>query len=244
MRLFPTSRRLAAPLFAAAILVGTTGAAAAEAMDDDLFLKIVADELEYRVQDGSDLLTWEGMAHLGNDDHAVALKTRGAYELDHDAFENAEFQLLYQRPVDDFFDLQAGIRHDIRPHPARTFAVLGLTGLAPQWIEFDASTFLSERGYLSARLEVEYDILLTQRLILQPSAELALALSDDRETGVGAGLVSLEAGLRLRYEITRDVAPYVGVNWERRFGETARFVRAEGGDPNELAGVFGIRLSY
>jgi copper resistance protein B len=216
----------------------------AETMDDELFTLVLVDELEYRARDGSDLVVWEGQARIGNDDHKLALKSRGEYTLDTDAFASAEFQMLYMRPVDPFADIQFGLRHDIEPDPDRTYAVLGINGLAPQWFEIDVSAFLSDQGDASARLEAEYDILLTQRLVLQPTAELNVALSDDRPTGVGAGISDVEVGLRLRYEIAREFAPYIGVNWERKFGKTADFARHEGEDTNDLAGVVGVRLLF
>lgn len=218
--------------------------ASAEVMDDDLFTLVLVDELEYRARDGSDLVVWEGQARVGNDDHKVALKSRGEYDLDIDKFEAAEFQLLYMRPFDTFADIEFGLRHDIKPDPDRTYAVLGINGLAPQWFEFDASAFVSNKGDASARLEAEYDILLTQRLVLQPTAELNVALSDDQPTGVGAGINDVELGLRLRYEVAREFAPYVGISWERRFGKTADFARDEGEDTNDLAGVIGVRLFF
>lgn len=230
---------------AGALLVATLSApASAESMDDEIFTLILVDELEYRARDGSDLVVWEGQARIGNDDHKAALKSRGEYEIDRRKVEAAEFQLLYMRPFDAFADIQFGIRHDVRPDPHRTYAVLGVNGLAPQWFEFDASAFLSSRGDASARLEGEYDILLTQRLVLQPTAELNVALSDDRPTGVGAGINDVELGLRLRYEIAREFAPYVGISWERKFGKTADFARHEGEDTNDLAGVVGVRLFF
>lgn len=231
-------------LLAAVLTLSLSGPVAAESMDDDLFTLVLVDELEYRARNGSDLMTWEGQARIGNDDHAAALKSRGAYKLDDNAFDEAEFQLLYLRPFDEFVNLEVGVRHDIEPKPSRTFAVLGLNGLAPQWFEVDASLFLSDQGDVSGRLEAEYDILLTQRLVLQPKVEFDLAASDDEPTGVGAGLSAIEAGLRLRYEIEREFAPYIGVQWERKFGKTASFSREEGEDTNDLAGVVGIRLLF
>lgn len=238
------SRLAGLAMLTALFTLSLTGPAAAESMDDDLFTLVLVDELEYRVRDGSDVVTWEGQARVSNDDHAAALKSRGAYKLNDDVFDEAEFQLLYLRPFDEFVNLEVGVRHDIEPKPSRTFAVLGLNGLAPQWFEFDASLFLSEQGDVSARVEAEYDILLTQRLVLQPKVELDLAVSDDQPTGVGAGLSAIEAGLRLRYEIEREFAPYVGVQWERKFGKTASFAREDSEDTNDLAGVVGIRLFF
>ena len=243
MKMFPSTHALR--IIAGALALASTAVpAAAEAMDDDLFTLVLVDELEYRARDGSDLIVWEGQARIGNDDHKVALKSRGEYEIDDRKVETAEFQLLYMRPVDPFADIQVGLRHDFKPDPDRTYAVLGINGLAPQWFEVDASAFLSDQGDASARFEAEYDILLTQRLVLQPTAEMNVALSDDRPTGVGAGISDVELGLRLRYEITREFAPYIGVNWERKLGKTADFARDEGKDTNDLAGVVGVRVFF
>jgi copper resistance protein B len=243
MKGFPNAH--AGRVLAAAILAATVSAPVlAESMDDALFTRVLVDELEYRAKNGSDLVVWEGEARIGNDDHQVALKSRGEYTLDTDAFTSAEFQLLYMRPVDPFTDIAVGLRHDIKPEPTRSYAVLGFNGLAPQWLEFDASAFLSNKGDASARLEVEYDFLLTQRLVLQPGAKLNVALSDDRPTGIGAGVSDAELGLRLRYELTREFAPYIGINWERKFGKTAQFARDEGEKANEVSGVVGVRLMF
>ncbi|MGB2130243.1 MAG: copper resistance protein B, partial [Marinobacterium sp.] len=131
-------------------------------------------------------------------------------------------------------------RYDNQPGPSRTYAVAGLQGLAPYFFEVDANLFLSDEGDTSARLEAEYDLLLTQRLILQPAAELNVAFSDDEEIGIGTGLSSAELGLRLRYEVNRKFAPYLGVQWERKFGNTADYARNEGEDIESTAFVLGI----
>ncbi len=216
----------------------------AEKMDDRLFTLVKIDQLEYRKQDGNDLIVWEGQGRIGNDENKLALKTEGEYVRDADKFENAEFQLRYQRMISDFFDAHVGVRHDIKPDPSRSFGVIGVNGLAPQWFETDASLFVSTRGDASLRLEADYDILFTQRLVLEPSAEINIAFSDDRPTGVGSGLSKVELGLRLRYEFTREFAPYVGVNWERKVGKTSDFASEEGEDSNVFAVLAGVRLFF
>jgi copper resistance protein B len=218
--------------------------ASAEKMDDQLFTLVKIDQLEYRSQDGNDIVSWEGQGRVGNDDHKLALKTEGEYELNSDRFESAEVQVLYQRRISDFFDAQIGVRHDLEPDPSRTFGVIGINGLAPQWFEIDASFFISNKGDASARLEAEYDILITQRIVLEPSAEINIAFSEDRETGVGAGLSSIELGLRLRYEIEREFAPYIGINWERKVGNTADIARDEGEDTDVFSIVAGVRFWF
>jgi len=227
------------------VFVSLLGAPAhAEKMDDKLFTLVKIDQLEYRKQDGNDLFVWDGQGRVGNDENKLTLKTEGEYVRNADIFERAETQLLYQRLISDFFDAQIGIRHDIKPDPSRTFGVIGINGLAPQWFETDASFFVSHKGDASLRLEAEYDILFTQRLKLEPSAEINIAFSDDKKTGVGSGLSDVELGLRLRYEITREFAPYIGINWERKIGKTSDFASEEGEDSNVFSLVAGIRVFF
>ena len=216
----------------------------AEKLDAQLFTLVKIDQLEYRQQDGNDLIVWEGQGRIGNDENKLTLKTEGEYVRNADLFENAEVQLLYQRLISDFFDAQIGIRQDIKPDPSRTFGVIGINGLAPQWFETDASFFVSHKGDTSLRLEAEYDILFTQRLVLEPSAEINIAFSNDEKTGVGSGLSYVELGLRLRYEITREFAPYIGINWERKIGKTSDFASDDGEDSNVFSTVAGIRVFF
>jgi copper resistance protein B len=232
-------------LFAGIVFASFAGTPAhAEKMDDQLFTLVKIDQLEYRSQDGDDSVSWEGQGRIGNDENKLSLKTEGEYIRNADTFERAEVQLLYQRMISDFFDAQIGVRHDIKPDPSRTFGVIGVNGLAPQWFEADASFFVSNKGDVSGRLELEYDILFTQRLVLEPSLETNFAFSDDKSTGVGAGLNDVELGLRLRYEITREIAPYIGINWERKLGKTSDFADEEGEDSNVFSAVAGVRIFF
>jgi copper resistance protein B len=226
------------------VAIATSPTLRAEMLDDQLFTLVKIDQLEFRSQDGDDVASWDGQARIGNDLHKLALKSEGEYVLDPDTMETAEFQLLYLRMISDFFDVQAGLRHDFQPNPSRTYAVLGINGLAPQWFEVDASLFLSDEGDVSARFHVEYDILFTQRLVLQPNAEVNVAFSDDEPTGVGSGISDIELGLRLRYEFVREFAPYFGIQWERKLGNTSDFARAEGEDDNVFSIVAGVRVFF
>lgn len=226
------------------VAIATSPTLRAEMLDDQLFTLVKIDQLEFRSQDGDDVASWDGQARIGNDLHKLALKSEGEYVLDPDTMETAEFQLLYLRMISDFFDVQAGLRHDFQPNPSRTYAVLGINGLAPQWFEVDASLFLSDEGDVSARFHVEYDILFTQRLVLQPNAEVNVAFSDDEPTGVGSGISDIELGLRLRYEFVREFAPYLGIQWERKLGNTSDFARAEGEDDNVFSIVAGVRVFF
>ena len=161
-----------------------------------------------------------------------------------DTAENAEVQLLYSRLLGYYWDLQAGVRYDPRPRPDRAYGVIGIQGLSPGLFEIELHAFVSERGGLSARLEASYDIYVTQRLVLQPTAEINVAAQRVRELGVNSGISNIEAGFRLRYEFTREVAPYVGVNYSRRFGEAARYARAEGGQAESYEFLTGVRLYF
>jgi len=205
---------------------------------------ILADRFEYQSGEGSPALLLEGQGWWGTDENRLWIKSEIDYDLDAGSFEEAELQALWSRPIARYFDVQAGVRHDFEPGPSRTYAVAGIQGLAPYWFEVDGAVFLSEEGDLSARLEAEYEFLLTQRLVLQPRTELNFAAEDVSELETGAGLSTAELGLRLRYEFDRQFAPYVGVNWKASTGETADFARARGEDTETISFVTGIRLWF
>ncbi|MBV1788084.1 copper resistance protein B [Marinobacterium sp. D7] len=222
------------------LTLGLTGVANAAEADDAFMTKLMLDRFELRDQAGGEEIgAWEGQFNLRTDYQGLAFKTNGE-RLSGGPTESAEYQLLYQQLVSDFFDAQFGIRYDNQPGPSRTYAVAGVQGLAPYFFEVDANLFVSDEGDTSARLEAEYDLLLTQRLILQPAAEISVAFSDDEALGIGSGLSSAELGLRLRYELKRKFAPYIGVQWEKKFGNTAEYARDEGEDIESTAVVLGI----
>ncbi|MEX6633406.1 copper resistance protein B [Hyphococcus lacteus] len=205
---------------------------------------VLADRLEYQSNDGDPLLVLDGQAWWGGDRNKLTFKSELEYDFNADEFEEAEFQALWTRPISRYFDVQAGIRHDFIAGADRTFGVLGVQGLATYWFEIDAALFVSDDGDVSARFEAEYELLLTQRLILQPRTELNLAIQSVEEIGVGSGLSTAAVGARLRYEFTRQFAPYVGVSWTRSIGETADFVRAVGEDPGGVSLVAGLRVWF
>lgn len=207
------------------------------------FGQLLIDRAEYRLEDGRDQFHWDAEAWWGGDLHRLVLTSEGEGTFGGEV-EHAEMQALYAHTLDPYWDLQAGIRHDIRPNPSRTYAVLGVEGLAPYWFEVEAALFLSEKGDVLGRIEASYDQRITQRLILQPRAELNLAAQDVTDLGIGAGLSDAELGLRLRYEIRREFAPYVGLSYERKFGETGRLARGAGEDKDATALVAGIRLWF
>lgn len=232
---------VAPALFAAGAAAQTMSDA--PAVHEPLVGHILFDQLEYRVQDGKDIIAWDGQAWYGGDHHKVFFKTMGEVSGGDDV-EQAELQLLYSRLIGHFWDVQGGVRHDVRPDPSRTYGVIGLQGLAPGFFELDLQGFVSNKGDVSARLEAEYDLLITQRLVLQPKAEINLAAQDVRELGVGSGVNDVELGLRLRYEIRREFAPYIGVHWERKLGKTADFARDENESVDDLSFVAGVRFWF
>ena len=208
------------------------------------FSYVEFERLEYKTNEGDPLFLWDLQGWYGGDVNKLWVKTEGEYDFDADEFEEAEVQALWSRAVTGFFDVQAGVRHDFAPGEDRTFGVLGVQGLAPYLFEVDAAAFVSGDGDVSARIETEYELHVTQRLILQPRAELNFAAQSVPEAGVGSGLSSAEIGARLRYEILPALAPYLGVAWERAVGETADFARADGEEPGAVSLVAGLRMWF
>ena len=198
---------------------------------------------EYQARNGRDGYRWDAEGWYGGDINRVMVKSEGEGDFG-EAIESVETQLLYSRAVDAYFNLQAGLRQDLGHGPDRTYATIGFGGLAPYWFEVEGALFVSNKGDVSARIEGYYDQRVTQQLVLQPMAEFNVAAQDVPERGVGAGLSDMELGLRLRYEIVREFAPYVGVEWARKFGDTARFARLGGEDVSSVSLVMGLRAWF
>lgn len=218
------------------------GAVASGMEDDPLIGKVMIGQFETRQTGGSDPAVLEAQGWIGKDLNKLWFKTD--VERVGGVTEEAEIQALYSRAIAPYWDIQAGWRHDSQPGPTRDWAVIGVQGLAPYFFEVDFAAFIGESGQTAARLEAEYEILFTQRLILTPEIEVNVYGKDDAATGVGSGLADLEVGLRLRYEIRREFAPYIGVNWTRKYGDTADFARLEGEDINDTQFVVGIRAWF
>lgn len=204
---------------------------------------IVFNLAEYRVQKGADAYRWDGEGWFGGDIDRFVVKTEGEGAV-RGGVESGEVQALYSRAIGPWFNLQAGIRHDVKPGPARTYATIGFDGIAPYWFEVEGALFLSDKGDLLGRLEGYYDQRITQNLILQPRVELNFAAQDVPANGIGSGLSDAELGLRLRYEIKREFAPYIGVSWERKIGDSARFARAASDRVQSNSFVVGIRTWF
>ncbi len=200
------------------------------------------DRLEYRARAGEDGYLWDVQGYYGGDIDKFWFKSEGEGSFG-EPVESAEIQALYSRAIAPFFDLQAGVRQDLAG-PDRTHAVIGVQGLMPYMFEVDAAAFLSTEGDLTARIEAEYDQRLTQRLILQPRAEVNLSAQDIPELGIGSGIDNLELGLRLRYEMAREFAPYIGIEQEWKFGGSRDFARAAGEDASVTNYVVGVRFWF
>lgn len=206
-----------------------------------LTYKIMGDLIEYQSQNGEDGYHWNGEAWFGGDINRLVIKTEGEGSND---VEDAEVQALYSRAWDHVTDLQVGLRHDFEPGPSRIYLAVGFETLLPYWFEAEGALFIGQRGQVLGRLDGNYDFQLTQRLVLQPRAEVNFAAKEDAAIGLGSGLTDVELGLRLRYEIQREFAPYIGVNWERKLGNTAGFARADGERAETTSFVVGLRAWY
>jgi copper resistance protein B len=200
--------------------------------------QVMANLLEYRARSRGDGYHWDGEAWFGGDLNRLVLKSEG--EGDRHGVEAGEAQVLYSRAVGLYTDLQVGVRQDVEPK-SRTYAAVGFETLLPYWIEASGGLFLSNKGDVLGRAEGAIDWRLTQRLILQPRAELNFAAQDIPETATGSGLSDGELGLRLRYEVRREFAPYVGVTWARRLGRTADYARTQGREVSDTSIVVGLR---
>jgi copper resistance protein B len=207
------------------------------------FSQVMFNLAEVQARRGRDGYRWDGEAWFGGDINRLWLKSEGDGAF-RQGVENAEVQALYSHAVGPYFNLQAGVRHDLQPSPTRTYATVGFEGLAPYMFEVNGALFLSKKGDLLGRLEGYYDQRITQRLILQPRVELNLAAQDVPENRLGAGLTDAELGLRLRYEVRRQFAPYVGVSYLAQTGRTADFTRAEGKKPQTTSFVAGVRFWF
>jgi copper resistance protein B len=183
---------------------------------------------------------WDAQGWIGGDENRLWVKSSGTLGRGPD---RADVQVLYSHAVSEFWDVQAGVRQAVEPS-SRSYGVLGVQGLAPYWFEIDAAAFLSDRGRVSARLEGSYELTLTQRIFAEPYGVVRAGATKDAKLLEGSGITDTEAGLRVRYEFSRKVAPYVGVAWTHRYGETARLWKAAGGEAYETSLRMGVRLLF
>jgi copper resistance protein B len=213
------------------------------AMDDTArFGKVLFDQLDWRDADGASVIGWDMQAWYGSDYNKLWFKSEG--DRVDGSTEDARAELLWDRIFSRWWSVQTGVRHDLGAGPSRSWLAFGVQGLAPYFFEVEATAYLGEDGRTAARFSAEYDLLLTQRLILQPELEFQLHGKSDPERGIGSGFSDAQLALRLRYEFRREIAPYVGVAWVRSFGNTADLLRASGEDASDIEFLAGIRFWF
>ncbi|MEB0024777.1 copper resistance protein B [Pseudomonas sp. MH9.2] len=200
------------------------------------------DQFEYQGAENGSTLNWDAKGWIGGDVDRLWLRSEG--ERTNGVTEHAEIQALWGHAISPWWDVVTGVRQDFKPGSPQTWGAIGIQGMALYNFESEVTAFIGENGQTAARLEGEYDILLTNRLILQPRVEMNLYGENDPGRGIGSGLADTETGFRLRYEIVREFAPYIGVTWNRSYGKTADLVRDEGNDTNEARFVVGIRMWF
>jgi copper resistance protein B len=219
-------------------------------MDDTRpFGKVMLDQLEWRDAQAGSIGAWDAQGWYGGDYNKLWVKSEG--QVSHTAgghpswtVLDASADVLLDHVIARWWDAQIGLRQDFGRGPARTWAALGLQGLAPYWLDVEATFYVGEQGRTAARLKADYDLLLTQRLILQPYGEINLYSKSDPAREVGSGVSDLEISLRLRYEVRRELAPYVGIGWFRRFGKSAELANAAGEGSDELQFIAGLRTWF
>lgn len=223
-------------------LLASTYSMAGGRGDDPVLTKVMIDQFETRSTGGPDPLVIEAQGWIGKDLHKLWIKAD--IEQVSGETEESELQFLYSWAIYSYWDFQIGLRHDARPTPNRDWLAIGFQGLAPYFFEVDAALFIGEDGQTALRLEAEYEVLFTQKLILTPEIEVNFHGKNDEAVGTGSGLSDMELGLRLRYEIRREFAPYIGINWTKKYGNTADFARAEGEETSDAQFVMGFRAWF
>ena len=211
--------------------------------DNAIFTHALLDQAEGRWNGRNNQFRYDAQGWSGTDYDKVWIKSEGTVTSE-GRFTDAQHEILYDRAISTYFDLQAGIRVDLDNGPTRTWAAFGIQGLSLYFFDLEATAYVSDRGRFAGRLKASYDLLLTQRLILQPEVEINLYSKSDVARGSGSGVSDIDTGLRLRYEITRELAPYVGIAYAGRFFQSASYARQEGESPNDLRFVFGVRTWF
>jgi copper resistance protein B len=213
-------------------------------MDNPILYHLLFDQLEGRTNGPRNEFRWEGEGWIGTDMNKLWFKSEGFVE--RGLMSDGDHEMLYDHPIPYFryFDFQAGIRYDLDSDPGRMWGAIGIEGLAPYFFEFSPTFYFSNRGFFAGRIEISYDILITNRLIAQPQLELNFYSKSNPSRGIGSGLSELDSGLRIRYEISRKFAPYIGFAYTGNFGQTSKFTRASGGSSEDPRFIFGVRVWY
>ena len=212
--------------------------------DNEIFAHVLLNQFEGRPNGPGSALRWDGEGWMGTDMNKLWMKSEGF--VNHGAVSDGDQEALYDRPIPHlrYFDMQVGVRADLDSDPRRTWAAMGIEGLAPYYFNFAPTLYIGDGGRIAGRVSGFYDLLFTQRLIAEPQAEFNFYSKDDPPRGIGSGLADLDAGLRLRYEIGRKFAPYIGFAYNGKYGNAAGYARPAGANAGDPRFVFGLRLWY
>jgi copper resistance protein B len=212
-------------------------------MDRPILAHAIFNELEGRWNGTNTEFRWDGQGWVGTDYDKLWIKSEGTLQ-SNGTLDDGQQQFLYDRAITTYFDVQGGLRSDIDSRPTRNWAAFGVQGLAPYFFDLEVTGFVSGEGHLAAKLEASYDLLITNRLILQPQVEINLYSKADPARLIGAGFSDIDTGLRLRYEISRKFAPYLGIVYEGKFGQTASYARRAGESTGDFRFAFGVRVWF
>lgn len=210
--------------------------------DDEPYYRIITEEFEYFNGQDSNGVQFDGQAWFGGDYNKVWLEFEGGRENGNTTATRTE--ILWDHTITTYWSSQLGVRNDSNEGPGRDWLAFGVQGLAPYWFEVEAMGYVGENGRSAFRGEVSYDLLFTQRLILQPNFEINIYGKDDEDRGIGSGVSDIDLALRLRYEIRREFAPYIGLSYQREYGKTGDYSRAAGEDKDDVRVMVGLRLWY
>ncbi|HTF68556.1 MAG TPA: copper resistance protein B [Edaphobacter sp.] len=210
--------------------------------DNRIYAHVLFNQLEGRTSGSGSALRWDGQGWVGTDMNRLWVKSEGF--VNGSTVSDSDHEVLYDRPLPRmrYFDAQVGVREDLDSGPSRTWGAVGIQGLAPNFFEFSPTFYFSDGGNVGGRLEGSYDLRVTQRLVVQPQAELNFYNKSDPERGTGSGLSDLDAGVRLRYAISRKFAPYLGFAYTGKYGDAASFARQAEDAVDSPTFVFGIRI--
>jgi copper resistance protein B len=210
--------------------------------DDPVITTFMVDQLETRETHGEDTVAWDVGFSVGKDLNEFQFKNEG--EKHGGVTETSQIRAIYSRAIAPYWNINAGVRHDVRPDPERNWLEVGFSGLAPYFVETELSLFVGRSGRSGLRAEFEKEYMITRKWVMVPEIELEFYGHNDEDTEVGSGLSHTEVGIRFQYEVKREFAPYVGINWEKSWGKTADYHREEGDEISDTQVVLGIRAWF